>query len=86
MKSINQASCINFDPFLDGDGFLQVGGRLGKSRLSHIEAHPLVLPKQSNISEAIIQWCHENVAHGGQGMILNNLRQNGFWILSVNYW
>ena len=42
------------DPFLDSDGLLRVGGRLGKSRLSHNEAHPLVLTKQSNISEAII--------------------------------
>ena len=42
------------DPFLDSDGLLRVGGRLGESRLSHSEAHPLVLPKQSNISEAII--------------------------------
>ena len=69
---------------MDSDGLLRVGGRLRKSRLSYSEAHALVLPKQSNISEAIIQWCHENVAHGGRGMTLNNLRQNGFWILSVN--
>ena len=72
------------DPFLDSDGLLQVSGRLGKSRLSHSEAHPLVLLKQSNMSEAIIRWCNENVAHGGRGMTLNNLRQNGFWILSAN--
>ena len=26
--------------------------------------------------------CHENVAHGGREMTVNNLRQNGFWILS----
>ena len=72
------------DPFLDSDGLLRVGGRLGKSRLSHSEAHLLALLKQSNISEAIIQWGRENVAHSGRGMTLNNLRQNGFWILSAN--
>ena len=33
------------DPFLDNDGLLQVVGRLGKSRLSHSEAHPLVQNK-----------------------------------------
>ena len=37
------------DPFLDSNGLLRVGGRLGKSRLSHNEAHPMILPKQSNI-------------------------------------
>ena len=47
------------DPFLDSTGLLQVGGRLGKSRLSHSEVHPMVLQKRSNITEATIQWCHE---------------------------
>ena len=79
---VNKSSKVyKLNPFLDSDGLVRVGGRLWKSRLSHSEAHPLVLPKQSNISEAIIRWCHENVAHGGRGMTLNNLRQNGFWIL-----
>ena len=72
------------DSFLNSDGLLQVCGGLGKSRLSRSEAHPLVFPKQSNISEAIIRWCHENVAQGGRGMTLNNLRQNGLWIISAN--
>ena len=72
------------DPFLESDGLLRVGGRLGKSRLSNSKAHLLVLLKQSNKSEAIIQCCHENVAHGGRRMTLNNLRQNGFWTLGAN--
>ena len=53
---VNKSSKLyKLDPFLDNDGLLRVGGRLGKSRLSYSEAHPLVLLKQSNISEAIIQ-------------------------------
>ena len=46
----------NLEPFLDRDGLLHVRGRLGKSRLSHSETHPLVLLKQSNISVGIIRW------------------------------
>ena len=42
------------------------------------------LQNKSNILEAIIRWCHENVAHGGRGITLNILRQNEFWILSAN--
>ena len=79
---VNKSSKMyKLDSFLDSDGLLRVGGRLGNSRHSQSEAHSLVLPKQSNISEAIIRWCLENVAHGGRGMTLNDLRQNGFWIL-----
>ena len=57
---------------------------MGKFRLSHSGVHPLVPLKQRNISETIIPWCHENVAHDERGMTLNNLRQDRFWILSTN--
>ena len=43
---VNKSSKLyKLDPFLDIDGLLRVGGRLGKSRLSHSEAYPLILPK-----------------------------------------
>ena len=32
----------------------------------------------------IIRWCHKNVAHGGRGLTLNELRQCGFWIVSAS--
>ena len=39
---VNKSSKLyKLDPFLDSDGLLQVGGRLGKSRLPHSEAHPI---------------------------------------------
>ena len=49
------SNLYKINPFLDSIGLLRVGGKLGKSRLSHSEAHPVVLPKQSNISEVIIR-------------------------------
>ena len=50
--AVNKSSKLyKHDPFLDSDGLLRVGGRLEKSRLSLSQAHPLVLPKQSNISK-----------------------------------
>ena len=55
---VNKSSKLyKLDPFLYSGGLLRVDGRLGKSRLSHREAHPLVLPKQRNISDPIIRWC-----------------------------
>ena len=82
---LNESSKLyKLDPFLDSDGLLRVGGRLGKSRLPHSEAYSLDLPKQRNISEAIMRWCHENVFHGGTGMTFNSSWQNGFWIFSAN--
>ena len=72
------------DPYVDSDGLLRVGGRLRKGELDANIAHPVLLPKNSCISVAIVRWCHKNVAHGGRGLTLNELRQCGFWIVSAS--
>ena len=72
------------DPYVDSDGFLRLGGRLRKCELDANIAHPVLLPKNSCISVAIIRWCHKNVAYEGRGLALNKLRQCGFWIVSVS--
>ena len=75
-------SLFILDPFLDTDGVLRVGGRLKRSMLDINEVHPVILPKTNLITEAIVTWCHENVAHSGRSM--NNLRKNGLWVISAN--
>ena len=72
------------DPYVDSDGFLRLGGRLSNCELNANIAHPVLLPKNSCISVAIIRWCHKNVAHEGRGLALNKLRQCGFWIVSAS--
>lgn len=69
---------------MGSNGLLRIGGTLGKSRHSHSEAHAVVVAKQRDISEATIRSCYENVSNGGRRITLNNLRQNGFWILKIN--
>ena len=78
------SSLFKLDPFLDTDGVLRVGGILKRSMLDINEVHPVILPKANLITEAIVTWCHENVAHSGRSMTLNNLRKNGLWVISVN--
>ena len=78
------SSLFKLDPFLDTDGVLRVGGRLKRSMLDINEVHPVILPKANLITEAIVTWCHENVAHSGRSMTLNNLRKNGLWVISAN--
>ena len=79
------SSLFKLDPFLDSNGVLRVGGRLSRSKLTSNEAHPVVLPKTSNITEAVVViWSHETIGHGGRGLTLNNLRKNGIWVLGAN--
>ena len=63
---------------------LRVDGRPRKGELDANIAHPVLLPKNSCMSVAIIKCCHENVVHGGRGLTLNELRQCGFWIVCTN--
>ena len=60
------SSLFKLDPFLDNNGVLRVGGRLSRSKLTSNEAHPVVLPKTSNITEAVVIWSHETIGHGGR--------------------
>ena len=79
----NYSSISKLDPFLDSNNIIRVGGRLRKSSLTEAEQHPVILPKKVQY-DAIIQWSHISVAHGARGLTLNQLRNKGIWIISVN--
>ena len=81
-NGVNRSSTLlKLDPFLDSNGVLQVGGRLSRSKLTINEAHEVVLPKTSNITEAVVIWSHETIGHSGRGLTLNNLRRMAFGYL-----
>ncbi|XP_077967757.1 uncharacterized protein LOC144421985 [Styela clava] len=43
--------------------------------------HPLVLLRHSHVTNLIIRHFHMKVHHMGRGMTLNEIRQNGYWIV-----
>ena len=49
------SSIYGLDPFVDSDGLLRVGGRLQKDELGVNIAHPILLPKISCMSVAVIR-------------------------------
>ena len=61
-----------------------VGGRLRKSNLNKEENHLVILSEKFAVSDIIIQYSHDSVAHGPRGMTLNNLRQRGIWVVNAN--
>ncbi|XP_064642864.1 uncharacterized protein LOC135497084 [Lineus longissimus] len=50
-------------PFLDDQGLLRVGGRLGRSNLPYDAKHPLILPSQHPLTETLIQHYHMRCYH-----------------------
>ena len=78
------SSLFRLDPFIDRNGLLRVGGRLGKSiSLPEDLMHPVILPKKSHITTLVIRHSHEKVAHTGRGNTLNELRSK-YWITNAN--
>ena len=74
---------MTLDPFID-EGILRVGGRIKRSAVASEMQHPTLLPKSCRIAELVVCWCHEQVAHAGQGITMNQIRSSGFWVTRCN--
>ncbi len=68
-------------PFLDDDGVLRVGGRLGHSKLPYSHKHPALIPKNHHVVDAIARDCHNANLHAGPTLLLSILREQ-FWPVS----
>ena len=83
-KCVKSCSIYKLDPYIDGNGLLWVGGRLSHSTMHESAKHPLLIPKGSILARLIIKCCHEKVARSGRGIMMNQIRSSGFWIINCN--
>jgi hypothetical protein len=74
----NKSSLLSLNPFLDGNQFLRVSGRLENSDLTFDQQHPLIIPKGHHITTLIIEDIHKKNLHAS-GKLLSLIRQK-FWI------
>jgi len=58
-------------PFIDSEGLLRLGGRLGGSLLSDQVKHPYILPRRSHLSTLLIDHAHRRTFHGGAQLTLS---------------
>lgn len=70
--------------FLDEKGILRVGGCLSQATLHPHIKHPAILPKISHVSALLIKHFLEKVHRQGRGMMMNELRAKGWWILGCS--
>ena len=71
-NSLKSSSKIGkLDLFLDQDGMLKVGGRIGKCGISDEIQHPTLSPKPCKTADLIMRWCHNKVAYAGRGITIN---------------
>ena len=82
IKTMKKSSSLyKLDPFLDEDGVLRVGGRLGKSSVSYDVKYPAILPKKGHVTNLILCHYHQLVKHQGRGITQNEIRSSGYWIV-----
>ena len=72
------------DPFLDSGGVMRVGGPIRKATLLESLKNPVILPKSSHITALVISYVHERTHHNGRGIMFNELRASGSWIVDGN--
>lgn len=86
-KLLSQGKCCSrtlqpLTPFVDGDGFLRVGGRLQNSDLNYATKHPVLLPRKDPLTQLICNDLHVNSLHAGPGT-MQALLQKNFWVLGA---
>ena len=82
-KKTESSNFSKLDPFVE-DQLLKVGGRLKNSKFPDAITNPVIVPKCSKISTRIAEHFHREVKHGGRTSTLNEIRQNGFWLIGSN--
>ena len=72
-------SVRKLDPVMDEAGLLRVGGRLTHSTLPVDIKHPIILPRDSQVSRLILTSAHQKVGHLGTNSTFTELRRT-YWI------
>lgn len=78
-KLSSSSTLRNLNPLLSS-GVLRVGGRLKNANISSDMKYPIIIPKESNLANLIINQAHHITYHGGARLTLSFLRQK-YWII-----
>lgn len=79
-KRPSSGRLASLSPFIDHDGLLRVGGRLGKSSLHFDAKHPLLLPKKHHVPDLLITHYHVNQLHAGP-QLTQAIIARRYWIV-----
>ncbi|XP_043481819.1 uncharacterized protein LOC122510923 [Leptopilina heterotoma] len=77
----NQWALAPLSPFLDSEEVLRVEGRLKQSDLAFSEKHPILLPRDHELTIILIRDQHLKMLHAGTQATLNSIRAS-FWIIN----
>lgn len=82
-ESIRASSRVaSLTPFIDKEGMIRVGGRLGNAMIPYESRHPLLLPKSHRLTQLIIEEEHVRSMHAGLQATMCAVRQR-FWPIAM---
>jgi hypothetical protein len=73
-----RSKLVGFDPFIDRDGLLRLGGRLVNSNAIS-DPHPIILPPEHPVTKLLVVQYHESMHHFGADYVIGNIRRR-YWI------
>ena len=84
MKTMKRSTSLyKFDPFIDENGVLRVGGRLRQFSVPYEVKHPVSLPWKGHVTNLILCHYHQLVQHQGRKRITQNeIRSSGYYHIS----
>lgn len=74
-----KSKIIALRPFMDGDGLIRVGGRLGNAHIPYDTKHPIIIPNGSRLCWLIIAEAHKVLQHAAIQLMMQYIRAS-FWI------
>jgi hypothetical protein len=77
---LKKSLLLFLNPFLDGNQFLRVGGRLRNAGMMLDQQYPLILQKGHHITTLIIEDIHKKNLHVSGQLLLLSLTRQKFWI------
>lgn len=76
-----KSKIISFDPYMDENGILRIGGRLENAKAYFSAKHPIILPSDGHFINLIMRDAHDQCMHGGTQLTLYTIRQT-YWIMN----
>ena len=76
---LKESKLFQYQPFIDDDGVMRVGGRLASTDLTYAAKHPVLLAKH-HVAEMLLRHLHLKSLHQGVGSVLA-LAQQQYWII-----
>lgn len=80
-KEVRKSSSIkSLAPFIDQEGLIRVGGRIGNSKRTYDQKHQILLPYKDHFTTLLLKTEHERENHLGAMSLLNYIREK-YWPL-----